>query len=237
METRAIALSISLCIFSSEVFAVDTKSSLKPSQADKNTAPINEDKSAEIPGDHVLPPKASGNIDEIIKKARETLEEEKMKTTVESSTVVSKEEAETKKEAPKPIKKARVFPPTRGVWLTQDTPVPQALSYIAPSGEAVTVFSSNAKVGKDDVVTLPSGSHAFGRAKFGEEVTASGQREIAVELDYAFLGPNESVVEMTGCVVWFAVTAYSVESGHRFRRKPVNRSGQSGRSVATLLSA
>ena len=53
------------------LFGFDNKGSLSPSGGDKNTAPIAEEKTSQVPGDKVLPPKLGTNIDEIIQKARE----------------------------------------------------------------------------------------------------------------------------------------------------------------------
>ena len=79
------------------------------------------------------------------------------------------------------------------------------IQFERPSGQSVTVFKSNIDQMQEDTVTLPSGAHAFGRVKFGEEVTAHSKSEVLVELDYAFLGPNNSVVELKGCTVWVNV--------------------------------
>lgn len=201
MEARSLVLAA--LFFATQLLAFDTKSSISPSQGDKNTAPITEESDSEIPGDRVLPPKAENHIDEIIRKAREALEVEQKKITNETDFAALEEKKDIQNIAPQKVPKKRFV---RKV-IHDEPKVIEPFTYLGLSGETISVFSSNLRTKKEETITVPSGSHAFGRAKFGEEVTAKGEREIVAQLDYAFLGPNESIVEMTGCVVWFTVNS------------------------------
>ncbi len=227
METRPLIL----ILLSFTLLAFNNQSSLSPSQGDKNTAPIVEEHESEIPGDKVLPPKLGTNLDEIIQKARAAMEEEKKKVVESNSSVEAPptevKEAQTDQASPNPrpaVRQPRILP-------QRIEPVPQPVfSYFSPGGESVTVFPSNARrKQQEETITLPSGAHAFGRTKFGEEVTASGQREVSVEIDYAFLGPNESVVEMVGCVVWFGVNSDFHSQKVRGQAKDLTCVGDQGR--------
>lgn len=204
---------IALLIVSTAAFAT-VQSSLNSLSGDQNTAPI-QDQTNNVPGDKVIPPIDNAKIDDIVAKAQATWMEEQNKTAATSEQITVKDEtphlvAQTLKSAesveknvnplPKLISLKQIVQPAR-----RQQPVPEVLRYDMPSGEAVTVFQSNMNRLEEETVILPSGAHAFGRVKFGEEVTANNKTEVLVELDYAFLGPNQSVVELTGCTVWIDV--------------------------------
>lgn len=60
-------------------------------------------------------------------------------------------------------------------------------------------------------VTLPSGSSALATLLSGVEIS-SEEKSIDVRLDYAFLGPNKAIVELTGCIAWVKLSGdYSTE--------------------------
>lgn len=175
------------------------QSSLNALYGDKNTSPIGKS-SNEVPGDKVIPPLNGSQIDEMILKAREAWQNEQDKSKELSVSEQKNTEAEEKVMEPQFVSIPE--PPKK---ITRTVKRPTTVRYHKPSGQEITVFKSNISKLREDVITLPSGSHAFGRVKFGEEVTAKGEAEVLVELDYAFLGPNQSVVELNGCVVWIRV--------------------------------
>ncbi|MBL7663579.1 MAG: hypothetical protein JNM93_00485 [Bacteriovoracaceae bacterium] len=60
-------------------------------------------------------------------------------------------------------------------------------------------------------ITLPSGSSALATLLSGVEIS-SEEKSIDVRLDYAFLGPNKAIVELTGCIAWVKLSGdYSTE--------------------------
>lgn len=79
----------------------------------------------------------------------------------------------------------------------------------------IRIFKSNLRYIKNNdapkTITLPSGSSALATLLSGIEL-ASEVKSIDVRLDYAFLGPNKTVVELTGCIAWVKLSAdYSTE--------------------------
>ncbi len=76
------------------------------------------------------------------------------------------------------------------------------------TGEA-KVFSENLplkSLATQDTVTLPSNSAAMATLEAGVKVRLGSEMRMPVRLDYAFLGPNNAVVEMTGCNAWISVS-------------------------------
>lgn len=195
-----------ILILSTASFA-EPQSSLNSLSGDKNTAPIQE-QSNDVPGDKVIPPIDNGRIDSTILKAKETwkAEQERLQTQneegLEEGNSTSKEQGipqEFEKTVPL---RSLAFPTTKP---RKSTLIPKVVNFSKPSGHSITIFKSNSHWLEEEMITLPSGAHAFGRVKFGEEVTANSKSEVMVELDYAFLGPNKSVVELNGCIVWVNV--------------------------------
>lgn len=190
------------------------KSSLEALPGDNNLPPISSDTTGTIPGDKVIPPVDKTKIDQAIEAANNTWEEEAKKVWEEEAKNVGPA-PETKKEAQKELEfkahlksekrtngtKVLGWPTAKHVDLHNSEPT---ISITKPTGESVTFFKENLQV-EEETITLPSGAHAFGIVKFGEEVANVGESEVVARLDYAFLGPNESVVEMTGCVVWLSL--------------------------------
>ncbi len=200
-----------LLIVSAEAFA--TQSSLNSLAGDRNTAPI-QSQSNDVPGDKVVPPMDGSKIDDIVTKAQAAWKEEQEKTSREATDQEQiKENADIPTTLPKTVKDAREDSPPPKLVPMSDLVRPiqrprlttKVVRFERPSGEAITVFKSNIEQLQEETITLPSGAHAFGRVKFGEEVTANNKTEVLVELDYAFLGPNRSVVELNGCTVWVSV--------------------------------
>lgn len=208
---------ILLLLLPSFAIASENRSSLEAVFGDESTAPIHNSKSQAISGDQVIPPLEDGsNIDDLVSKARKEWEKAASDSVKQPESTFSESSpsdpslpsvpAQTLPEEVKiesPILAIRQQKPSRVVkHFTENKP-----KIFESTGEAITVFTSNTKPKDEETITLPSGGHAFGRVKFGEEVTAQGNTEVLAELDYAFLGPNQSVVEMNGCVVWIKVQA------------------------------
>ncbi len=201
---------IFLAISAAEVFA-NPQSSLNSLSGDRNTAPI-QGQSNDVPGDKVVPPMEASKIDDMVARAQAAWKEEQDKMSqgeTEQKALQNDEPLATT--LPKEIKNSqeRIDPPKLvpldKIVRVKPKLTPQVVRFERPSGEAITVFKSNIEQLQEETITLPSGAHAFGRVKFGEEVTANTKTEVLVELDYAFLGPNRSVVELNGCTVWVSV--------------------------------
>jgi hypothetical protein len=63
-----------------------------------------------------------------------------------------------------------------------------------------------------DTYTLPATSIALATTLYGIEATSNVERLVPAELNYAWLGPNGTVVEMKNCRLWIAVRGdYSTE--------------------------
>lgn len=62
-------------------------------------------------------------------------------------------------------------------------------------------------------ISLPSHSSAVATVNYGLKVINGEQRRLAVTLNYAFLGPNKTVVELTGCGAY--ITVSSIQSTAR----------------------
>lgn len=76
--------------------------------------------------------------------------------------------------------------------------------------KSVFIFNSDIEVGEPDSkdnAILPSGSNAWGTVQFGQEVTAAGAEEVKIRLDWAFVGPNKTIVDLSGCIVWAILKA------------------------------
>ncbi|MCB9229703.1 MAG: hypothetical protein H6618_08840 [Deltaproteobacteria bacterium] len=193
-----------LCFIPTSVWA-ENSSSISSLKGDATSAPIHEQKSQAVPGDKVIPPIDNQNIDAALEKARnawiEGQERLAARMKAEADTELQKEQKKEKKEKPVVISYAQKTEPT--YWKPK-TYKPIVIE--KPTGQSITIFHHNLEQ-EEETITLPSGAHAFGRVKFGEEVTAQGEQEVLLEFDYAFLGPNESVVEMTGCITWLQVKA------------------------------
>jgi hypothetical protein len=205
---------LALFLIPTLVFASDQQtSSLSTVFGDQTTAPIAKP-NAQIPGDKVVPPIDSAKIDDIVQKARaswaDQMKQKELKAPaaptenlpIEETPIVSEDDDEEPIEPrEKPVSKPNVVS-----WDEITPKRPKVVRFTEEiRGQSITIFNGNLNTKEEDTITLPSGSHAFGRVKFGEEVTADGESEIMAELDYAFLGPNQSIVEMNGCIVWLRV--------------------------------
>jgi hypothetical protein len=83
------------------------------------------------------------------------------------------------------------------------------------SKDGVRIFSqglSAARSAAKETFTLPATSIALATTLYGIEATGSVERLVPAELNYAWLGPNGTVVEMKDCRLWIAVRGdYSTE--------------------------
>ena len=81
--------------------------------------------------------------------------------------------------------------------------------------DGVRIFNQalrSAKGAGKDTFTLPSTSVALATTLYGIEATGNVERYVPAELNYAWLGPNGSVVEMKNCRLWLVVRGdYSTE--------------------------
>lgn len=192
-------------LLAAPIFASENRSNLNTVFGDNTIAPIENDDKKSIPGDQVVPPIDGSKIDEIISEAQKAWAAEQEKVANPGVAQPAPESV--------PVQEPEVAPESLPRELPRRTKIMPA-SYSAPQvvryekkGDSITVFPTHLNTQEEETITLPSGAHAFGRVKFGEEVTASADAEVVVELDYAFLGPNESVVEMNGCIAWLKVVS------------------------------
>lgn len=85
-----------------------------------------------------------------------------------------------------------------------------------PKNEA-KIFEENLKyrsaLSGVPTVSLPSHSSAVATVNYGLKVINGEKRRLAVTLNYAFLGPNKAVVELTGCGAY--ITVSSIQSTAR----------------------
>lgn len=195
------------CFFGPYLWA-SNKNSLEALSGDRAVAPLKDSLARKVPGDSVSAPIDTGIIDRRLLELKKMLAKERLEELRKRESELKRKEEElsslstpktcVSEPAPKSVKKKR----------SKLKPRAKKRGFKRPSNRALTVFNANLlRPQKLATITLPSGAHAFGRVKFGEEVRASGKNEVLVELDYAFLGPNRSVVELNGCIVWLSVFA------------------------------
>ncbi len=81
--------------------------------------------------------------------------------------------------------------------------------------EGVRIFNQGliaARSPGKDTFTLPATSIALATTLYGIEATGNVERFVPAELNYAWLGPNGTVVEMKNCRLWISVRGdYSTE--------------------------
>ncbi len=169
-----------------------------------------------LPGDNVLPhlnmlnkpvvqevlAKANANLDQIIKEQEPQPEE----VGPENSVIEIPEEPA--RVLPKKPKKnnTRNLPPVNLPLFEQP-----ALPSAAFSSRNAQVFSENAhfanRLSSLPTVSLPSNSTAAATLMAGLKVRPGSEMRLPIRIDYAFLGPNKAVVEMTGCEAFVTVNA------------------------------
>lgn len=74
---------------------------------------------------------------------------------------------------------------------------------------SIKVFNENirySKGGELEFIILPSGSSATATLLGGVNISTE-ERSIEVNLDSAFIGPNDAVVELKGCIAWLKLSA------------------------------
>ena len=93
----------------------------------------------------------------------------------------------------------------------KEIPIQEVLSQIPAveeRGNGTKIFRRNVKYEKEiKKITLPAGSIALGTSLFGVQVSPNEEKPMLIELNYAWLGPNQAVVEMTDCRLWAKVKA------------------------------
>ena len=157
-----------------------------------------EKKSNHIPGDKMIPELHIEDVEAIkmIKKAKKSfdkhIKEKKIHQLVEkvvpSKPPIFKEPPQTKKiKRPKKL----YIPPKKKISLSPKT--------VLPPRPNIRIFRVQKR--EETYVSLPSGSTALGTLLGGVEVSRE-KKSIDVRLDFAFYGPNNAVVELTGCIVW-----------------------------------
>ncbi len=173
--------------------------------SDQVTPKLTTDEEKSIPEDRVLP-----NI---------SLKDHFLKKSIEASKKILENPQKTIKEVPveKPspsiAEESLSAPPALDEVHIVSSSIQKESAY--EDQNDVRIFKSNLRYIKNNevpkTITLPSGSSALATLLSGIEI-ASEMKSIDVRLDYAFLGPNKAVVELTGCIAWVKLSAdYSTE--------------------------
>lgn len=179
--------------------------------SDQVTPTINTEKESSIPEDRVLP-----NI---------SLKDHFLKKSIEASRKILEEKSKEppQEESDQPtIETSRHDPPKIDEVSVVSASLAESASY--EDKDDIRIFRGNLKYVRGNetpkTITLPSGSSALGTLLSGIELS-SNEKSIDARLDYAFLGPNKAVVELTGCIAWIKLhsdfsterlfgTAYSI---------------------------
>ena len=198
-----------------------TQSSLNALPGDQLVAPLDRE-NREPPGDKVTAPLNTQQADEAIAqaKAEAKAKSEEITAAAEELQLAALAELSAQPEPPAQLEEKaseQLFKEAKELAAAKPEPQPstplrprpakprRVERFQSPEGKQVSYFKTNMSRNDDDYITLPAGAHTFGMVKFGEEVTASKGSEVLISLDYAFLGPNDAVVELKGCVVWAKV--------------------------------
>ncbi|MCB9228973.1 MAG: hypothetical protein H6618_05120 [Deltaproteobacteria bacterium] len=189
-----------------------------------------------IPGDQVIPhlDLSDVNIDDFIENSRRILRESTVKTiapgaesapvrTASVSPVQPVQGTGTKIKEPG-HKRSFAAPRKIRQPVTREEPVR------FPSG--MRIIHQNLKyIGNDSyrkMVSLPNGSVAMGTLLSGVEVSQHPE-DVLIQLDYAFIGPNGSVVEMSGCRMWASVTGDEATKRIKGSAEKITCMSESGR--------
>ena len=159
-----------------------------------------------IPGDQVIPHLDLGDvsINDYIEKTKTLIDKAIKEGEPKNARVrtVSAERNVTRQSRPILVSKAKT---KKEAPVEQETQAYEAPSYYS----GMRIIHQNLKyVGMNnyrEMVNLPKTSVALGTTLSGVEV-AHKPEKILIQLDYAFIGPNGSIVEMTGCRMWASVT-------------------------------
>lgn len=186
---------------------LSAQSSLETQPGDERLAPVGEESAKGLPGDKAYPP-----LEERIKSSREVLSEGIRNPNYEPEESIPLPPAEpVAEEKPKPVE----VKPTKKIVQAKVPRYEESVEAVSQpprrdvflSETGVTVFKENFENWEDEVVQVPALSTALATIQFGEEVTASTKDYVTAKLDYAFLGANGAIVELTGCVVDIDVKA------------------------------
>lgn len=110
-------------------------------------------------------------------------------------------------------------PQPKGIKVRTSKPIYSRRRRITPKPPRndAKIFEENLKYRSSLVgiptITLPSHSSAPATINYGVKAINGDNRRLAVTLNYSFLGPNNTVVELTGCGAYVTVT--SVQSTAR----------------------
>lgn len=167
--------------------------------SDQVTPKLTEDENKIIPEDRVLP-----NI---------SLKDHFLRKSIEASKKILETPVEVSHKEEAPAVESAPTPPTLDQVQIVSSSTQEMPSY--EDQNDVRIFKSNLRHLKRHetlkTITLPSGSSALATLLSGVEIAAD-EKSIDVRLDYAFLGPNKTVVELTGCIAWIKLSAdYSTE--------------------------
>ena len=188
---------IYLIFIGSELFA---DISLNPVVGDQIMPNYGEEKKR-IPGDNVVPHISfdHAGLQEVLKNASRHYSK------IVDNIIEEEDSSSTVTDHPKPngIKVKEIFrkEPTRRPVLRKEK----------TQGNDVKVFTENlkyrSKLAGLPTISLPSHSSALATINYGLKVSGDEKRRLALSLNYAFLGPNKAVVEMTGCGAFITVNS------------------------------
>lgn len=210
-----------LFLVAAEVRAQGSNVSKSPIPGDQVTPEYENSREGRIPGDNVVPnidlSKAKG-LQEMLNKANREFAEYADRTNG-----IPPSSGATIPEHPQP-QGIEVIPPQEksipsGIKINQTKrhfPRETANPQIPPSDPTSTLGGGDTKVFAENIrfrnalsgvetVTLPSNSVASATIEAGVKVRLGTEMRMPVRVDYAFLGPNKTVVEMTGCNAWISV--------------------------------
>ena len=87
--------------------------------------------------------------------------------------------------------------------------IQSSVTTVDNENSSIKVFNENIKYargGELEFIILPSGSSATATLLGGVNISTE-ERSIEVNLDSAFIGPNDAVVELKGCIAWLKLSA------------------------------
>ncbi|MBF0206350.1 MAG: hypothetical protein HQK53_05620 [Oligoflexia bacterium] len=133
------------------------------------------------------------------------------------STISMAEEENSKRKMVAHKKRIKTISPMLASSNFAPPPIVEVRNSYRDTADGIRIFPQNFHYlqevsGNLPTISLPSGSTAMGTVLAGIEVSATDSKKTYAKLDYAFLGPNQSVVELKDCMVWFSVNAnYTTE--------------------------
>lgn len=207
MKNFKLILLTTLCLSS---VASHGQSSLDPLPGDESLAPIKKETARGLPGDKAYPD-INEQIEAAKKAMKEAFEKEMAKATQppparQTASSSKRKEKETKVRE-EPTNTVTEQPSKTKVVNRRRTRLPKRNKGVFIESSGVTIFTENFSEWEEEFIRVPALSSSYGTVLFGEEVTASEPDWVVARLDYAFLGPNGSVVELKGCRVDIDLTA------------------------------